>query len=99
MYTVFHYSPGLARYNRLLMVPNRRIDPRRVVGLSPDRLTLDEQIELCGRTVALPLYSPETTPLRTIEAIGDTAEDCIAELEARGLDPRNYELVVLKPPY
>jgi hypothetical protein len=81
------------------MVPNRRVDPRRVVGLSPDQLTLNEQIELCGMTVALEIYSPEKTPLRTIEAIGETVEDCLAELEARGLDPREYEFVVLKPPY
>jgi hypothetical protein len=81
------------------MMPGRRIDPNRVIGLPPERLTLDEQIELCGMTVALEIYSPEKTPARTIEAIGETVEDCLEELSARGLDARAYECVVLKPPY
>ncbi len=81
------------------MMPGRRIDPKRVIGLEPDRLTLDEQIELCGMTVALEVYSPEKAPERTIEGIGETVEECVEELAARGLDPRGYEFVVLKPPY
>jgi hypothetical protein len=81
------------------MLPTRSVVPARILGRSPERLSLAEQIDLVGMTVALELYTPETVPLRRIEAIGETAEDCIAQLAARGLDPRRFEFVVLKPPY
>jgi hypothetical protein len=81
------------------MLPARRVPAARILGRCPDRLSLAEQIELTGMTVALELYTPETVPLRRIEAIGETAEDCITQLAARGLDPRRFEFVVLKPPY
>jgi hypothetical protein len=73
--------------------------PARILGRSPDSLSLAEQIELAGMTVALELYTPETVPLRRIEAIGETAGDCVAQLATRGLDPRRFEFVVLKPPF
>jgi hypothetical protein len=47
----------------------------------------------------LELYSPATTPLRVIEAIGESPEDCIRQLAERGLDPRHYEFTRLKPPF
>jgi hypothetical protein len=49
--------------------------------------------------IALEIYTPETTPLRRIEAIGDSAADCISQLRARGLDPANFEFTRLTPPY
>ncbi len=76
-----------------------RIDPNNVVGRAPERLTLDERHALAGKFIALEIYTPKTLPLRRIEAIGDTPEDCIRQLAARGLDPRNFELVRLTPPY
>ncbi len=81
------------------MVPTRRFDPHSVVGRCPEQLTIAEQAEFCGLTIALELYSPETTPLRRIAGIGETVEDCIADLAGRGLDPTHHEFVVLKPPY
>jgi len=45
------------------------------------------------------VYTPATTPLRKIEAIGDTAEECIRQFVERGLDPLQYEFVLLPPPY
>ncbi len=81
------------------MVPIRRFDPSKVIGRPPEQLTIAEQAEFCGLTIALELYSPETTPPRRIAAIGETVEDCIADLAARGLDPTHYEFAVLKPPY
>jgi hypothetical protein len=71
----------------------------KVIGRAPERLTAAEAIALAGKFVALELYSPETTPLRRIEAIGVEPEDCIRELTARGLDPRRYELTRLKAPF
>jgi len=81
------------------MPPIRSVDSARILGRCPDRLSLAEQIELTGMTVALELYTPETVPLRRIDAIGETAEGCIAQLAAHGLDPRRFEFVVLKPPF
>jgi hypothetical protein len=71
----------------------------KAIGRAPERLTLAEAIELAGQFVALEFYSPETTPLRLIEAIGESPEECIRQLAARGLDPRHYEFTRLKPPF
>ena len=81
------------------MTSAQRLDPRRVVGRSPERLTLEEGFALAGKYVALEIYTPQATPLRRIEAIGDSAEDCLRELRSRGLDPHRYEFDRLSPPY
>jgi hypothetical protein len=81
------------------MILNSRVDPRKLVGLYPERLSIEQLMALAGYVVALELYTPETVPLRRIEAIGETAEECMAELAARGLDPRNFEYSMLKTPY
>jgi len=70
-----------------------------LVGRSLDGLTLAEQITHCGRWVALEIYTPQTLPLRTIEAEGGSAAECIAQLTSRGLDPGHYEFQVLHLPY
>jgi hypothetical protein len=74
-------------------------DPRLALGRSPDRLTLEERQALVGKYIALEIYSPETLPLRRIEAIADTLPACIRMLEERGLDPRKFEFTRLAPPY
>jgi hypothetical protein len=71
----------------------------KVIGRSPETFTVREQFELAGFTAAFEVYSPATTPERTIAAIGRTAADCIRDLTARGLDPRNYEFEILKNPW
>jgi hypothetical protein len=81
------------------MMFQSRLDPAKAVGRSPERLTLDEAVALAGQFVALAVYTPETRPLRLIEAIGETTEDCIRELAARGLNPSRYEIRRLKPPF
>jgi hypothetical protein len=81
------------------MTATRAKDPRSVIGRSPDRLTIEEQQALTGKYVALEIYSPERLPLRRIEAIGDTAEECVRQLAARGLDPMQFEFWRLPPPY
>jgi hypothetical protein len=70
-----------------------------LIGRTPESLTPADAIQLAGQFVALELYSPETTPLRLVEALGESPEDCIRELAARGRDPRQYEFVRLKPPF
>ena len=52
-----------------------------------------------GLHVALEIYSPETLPLRRIEAIGDSIADCLRTLQARGLDPARFEFSLLPSPY
>ena len=74
-------------------------DPKQAIGRSPDRLTLEERLALVGKYVALEIYSPDTLPLRRIEAIGDSPQDCIGQLAGRGLDPLQFEFTRLAPPY
>jgi hypothetical protein len=81
------------------MILNSGVKPRSVVGLPPERLSVEQMTALSGYIVALELYTPETAPVRRIEAIGETAEECMAELAGRGLDPRRFEYVMLKAPY
>jgi hypothetical protein len=70
-----------------------------VIGRNPDQLTLEQRRALAGQWIALQIYSPETTPLRLIEAIGASVGECIAILKRRGLDPFQFEFTPLRPPY
>ena len=70
-----------------------------VLGRSPEELTIEERRELAGSWMALEVYSPKTTPLRRIEAVGATVEEAIAMLRRRGLDPAKFEYSRLKPAY
>jgi hypothetical protein len=74
-------------------------DSTQVIGRSPDRLTLEERTRLAGKFIALEIYTPETLPLRRIEAIGDSAGECIRMLKSRGLDPLRFEYTRLTPPF
>ncbi len=65
---------------------------------SPDRLTLEERAALVGKYVALEIYSPDTLPLRRIEAIGDSLADCVRMLQSRGLDPTRFSSLHQAPP-
>ena len=76
-----------------------RLDPQQALGRSPDRLTLEERLHLTGKYIAMELYTPETTPFRRIEAIGDSVADCVRMLKSRGLDPAQFEFSRLAPPY
>jgi hypothetical protein len=70
-----------------------------VLGRSPDQLTLEERHALAGNYIALQVYTPAEVPLRRIEAIGDSVEQCVATLRRRGLDPLKFEFSPLKPAY
>ena len=74
-------------------------DPQRAIGRSPDRLSLEERLALTGKYIALEIYTPEDLPLRRIEAIGGSVQDCARQLAKRGLDPLRFEFSRLAPPY
>jgi len=81
------------------MILNSRVDPGTLVGSYPERLSLEQLKALAGYVVALELYTPETVPVRRIAGIGETVEGCMADLVARGLEPRHFEYIMLKAPY
>src|SRR3989442_13284261 len=70
-----------------------------ILGRHPDQLSLEERRMLAGTWIATEIYSPETTPLRCIEAIGGSVAECITMLRRRGLDPAKFEFSLLRPPY
>jgi len=74
-------------------------DPQRAIGRSPDRLSLEERLALTGKYIAVEIYTPEDLPLRRIEAIGDSVQECARQLAARGLEPIRFEFSRLAPPY
>ena len=75
------------------------LDLDKFIGRSVDRLTLNEHEALVGKFIAQEIYTPQTLPLQRIEALGDTIQDCVKQLRARGLDPLNFEFARLSPPY
>ncbi len=78
---------------------SQKFDPQSLIGRSPELVTIDERRELAGKWIAIEIYSPKTLPLCRIEAVGDSAEDCIRQLSARGLDPHRFEFTPLTPAY
>ena len=66
-----------------------------MIGRAPERLSLVERAALAGKWIALEVYTPETLPLKRIEAIGGSVSDCVTQLQQRGLDPRVFEFVVM----
>jgi hypothetical protein len=74
-------------------------DPQQAIGRAPERLSLEERHALTGKHIALEIYTPETLPLRRIEAIGDSVAECVRQLASRGLDPMHFEFTMLGPPY
>lgn len=67
------------------------MDTAKVIGRAPERLTLAERSQLTGWWVAYEVYTPETLPLKRIEAVGRDVPSCITQLESRGLDPFQFE--------
>jgi len=66
-----------------------------MIGRAPERLSLVERAALAGKWIALEVYTPETLPLKRIEAIGGSLSDCVTQLQQRGLDPRVFGFVVM----
>lgn len=71
----------------------------RWLGRSPDSFSLAERRAAIGKWFAFEIYTPENLALRLIAAVGDSAGDCAAQLQARGLNPAHYEFVLQQPPY
>jgi hypothetical protein len=76
-----------------------RIDLRGLIGRSPEQLTVAEQLAAAGKVAAFEVYTPERTPLRRIEAIGQSVEECVRGLQARGLDPEGFEFIRIARPF
>lgn len=72
------------------------MDSSKLLGRAPDQLTLDERSRLAGKWVAIEIYTPATLPLRRIEAVGENALACAAELRRRQLNPGDFEFVLWK---
>jgi len=73
------------------------MDTAKVIGRAPERLTLEERSQLAGWWVAYEVYTPQTLPLKRIEAVGRDVPGCIQQLESRGLDPRQFEFELFQP--
>jgi hypothetical protein len=71
------------------------MDVAKIIGRSPERLTLEERREIAGQWIALEVYTPETVPLKRIEALGSSVTECIRQLQQRGLNPREFEFVAV----
>jgi len=72
------------------------MDTAKVIGRAPERLTLEERSRLAGYWLAFEVYTPQTQPLRRIEAVGRDVASCVEALEKRGLDPRDFEFVLFQ---
>ncbi len=70
-----------------------------LIGQAPDRLNLATREATVGKVIALQVYSPKNLALQRIEAIGDTVQDCVAQLRERGLDPLDHEFSRFNPPF
>ncbi len=74
------------------------VNPETLVGRTLDNLRYEERAELAGLWVAQEIYTPQTLPLRRIEAVGRSVGDCVRQLASRGLDPLKFEFVQVTPP-
>lgn len=81
------------------MATTERPPVDRILGRSPEDLSIEERAAFAASWIALEIYTPQTTPLRRIEAIGAEVAECIAMLRARNLDPAKFEFSRLKPAY
>ena len=52
---------------------------------------------MTGWWVAYEVYTPQTLPLKRIEAVGRDVPACVTQLESRGLDPLQFEFVLFQP--
>lgn len=68
----------------------------RFLGKNPEELTLAERNQLAGKWLALELYSPANLAPRRIAAVGDSAEACRMTLRARGLEPGNFQYILMR---
>ncbi len=72
---------------------------KKLIGKPIGGLSLSDRWKFSGVWVALEVYTPQTLPLRIIEAAGASAPECIQQLISRGLDASRFEFVPLAQPY
>ena len=76
----------------------KELDASRFLHRSPDSFQPSEWRAVHGLWAAFELYSPQTTPLRRIQALGATAAECMASIAGQGLPASNFEYVKLRSP-
>jgi hypothetical protein len=87
------------RYNAEFNRSHTTMNTEEILGRSPERLTLGEQQELSGKFIALEIYTPQTLPLRRIEAVAEGPAACLEQLQKRGLDPSKFEIQLYQAPF
>ncbi len=70
-----------------------------LIGVAPDRLDLATREAVVGKVIAQQIYAPSNLALQRIQAIGDSVQECVAQLKERGLDPLDHEFSRLNPPF
>ena len=86
-------------YNRDFAMPAPAPNGTSFIGRDPERLSIAERTSLTGRWMAMEIYTPQNLPLRRIEALGNSVDECAIQLRDRGLDPMMFEYSVVTPPY
>jgi len=74
-------------------------DTSRFLGRAPERFGAAEWRAVSGLWAAFEIYTPQTTPLRRIAALGTSVAECMNSLGARALDPRQFEYIPLHSPF
>ncbi len=74
------------------------LNPSLYVNRSPDSFSPSEWRSVHGLWAAFELYSPQTTPLRRIRALGATSSECMGTIASQGLPVTNFEYVPLRSP-
>ncbi len=74
------------------------LDTSRFLNRSPDSFNPSEWRAVHGLWAAFELYSPQTTPLRRIQALGTNAAECMETLAVQGLPVTSFEYVPLRSP-
>ena len=82
-----------------------------LIGRRVEELSLPERMKYTNKWVAFRIYTPTTEKvvrdgvdfvdvrLRRVEAAGDSAQELVAQLRRKSLDPAEVEFTILKPPY
>ncbi|MBI2818999.1 MAG: hypothetical protein HYX73_03385 [Acidobacteria bacterium] len=82
-----------------------------LIGRRVEELSLTERLEYANKWVAFRIYTPTTEMVvrdgqpaidlhsRRIEAAGESAQELVAQLRRKNLDPAEFEFTILKQPY
>ncbi len=92
------------------MSPFGKKNSKPIIGRVPEELTPAERFQYAGKWIALELYSPPVVKeedgnikvafkLRRIRACGNSAQECIQQLQQAGLAPADFEYTRLTAPY